>query len=86
MQKKNIYSLESQLFIGIVKFYDVQKEFGFIITNSFGMKKLTGLVDPNKIFFTKSALKGLDTENLFYEQVMFNLIVSKGKVKANNTQ
>lgn len=86
MQKKNKNSLESQLFIGIVKFYDVQKDFGFILTNSFGMKKLAGLVNPTKIFFTKGSIKELDTNNLLYEKVVFNLNVNKGKVKAINVR
>ena len=85
MQKK-INSLERQLFIGIVNFYDVQKEYGFILTNSFGMNKLAGLVNPTKIFFTKGSIKELDTNNLSYEQVVFNLVVSKGKVKAINVR
>lgn len=86
MQNKSKNSTENQLFMGIIKFYDAKKEFGFILTNSFGMKNFAGMVEPSKIFFSKSSIKDLDLNDSDGERVVFNLIATKGKTKAINVR
>lgn len=85
MRDKNHNIKRSKSYIGIVTFYDKYKEFGFILTNSFGMQELLDSpINPSKIFFSKKSLKGIDMSNLVFANVVFNLQINKGKVRATN--